>query len=95
MMNRLEDLWKSANDGAFTPVVHQEIRDESEFDDLLDAWYVERRNCIECEILLDQSKVLISHLINDSDASPAKRKQARRLILAIDRAIQMLNDRDD
>jgi hypothetical protein len=95
MMNRLEDLWQSADDGASTPFGPLEIRDESEFDDLLDAWYVERRNSIECEILLDQSKALIRRLLVESNASPSRRKQARQLIRAIDRALMMLNSRDD
>ena len=95
MMNRLEDLWKSADDGASAPIGPLEIRTESEFDDLLDAWYVERQNSIECEILLEQSRALILRLATEAAASPSRRKQARRLIRAIDQAIRTANARDD
>ncbi len=95
MMNRLEDLWKSADDGASSPIGPLEIRTESEFDDLLDAWYVERRNTIECEILLEHSRDLIARMLAESAASPSRTKQARRLIRAIDRAIRMVNTPDD
>jgi hypothetical protein len=94
MMNRLEDLWQSADDGASAPIGPQEIRTESEFDDLLDAWYVERQNSIECEILLEQSRTLIVRLLNEPSTSPSRRSQARRLIRAIDEALRMVNARD-
>jgi hypothetical protein len=95
MMNRLEDLWKSADDGASAPIGPLGIRAESEFDDLLDAWYVERRNSIECEILLDRAKDLIARLMAEPPANPSRRKQARQLIQAIDRALRMVNTSND
>ncbi len=94
MMNRLEDLWMSADDGAYSPIGPLEIRNVSEFDDLLDAWYAERQNSIECEILLKESKGIIARLLAESDATPSRRKQARQLIRAIDRALQMVNASD-
>lgn len=95
MMNRLEDLWKSADDGASSPIGPLQIRDESEFDDLLDAWYVERQNSIECEILLEQSKELIVRLLSESDASRSRRKQARRLIRSINVVLRMVKSQDE
>jgi hypothetical protein len=95
MMNRLEDLWMSADDGASAPIGPLEIRAESEFDDLLDAWYVERRNSIECEILLERAKNLIVRLLSESPVCPSKRKQARQLIHAIDQALRMVNTSND
>ena len=88
MMNRLEELWQSADDGASMPSGPLVTRTEAEFDDLLDAWYVERRNSIECEILLDESRKLIERLLADSVVSPSKRKRARRLIRAIDHTLR-------
>ena len=95
MMIRLEDLWKSADDGASTPIGPLQIRTESECDDLLDAWFVERRNSIECEILLDHAKDLIARLLAEPSASPSRRKQGRQLIQAIDRALRMVNTSND
>ena len=94
MMNRLEDLWDSADDGATMPASPLEIRTEAEFDGLLDAWYLERRNSIECEILLDESRELIRRLIAEDQISPARRKRARRLIRAIDRTLRMVDSQD-
>jgi len=94
-MNRLEELWKSADDGASTPFGPLEIRSEAEFEELLDAWYVERGKSIECEILLDQSKELIRRMLAESRGSPAIHKKARQLIRAIDRTLLMLNERDE
>ena len=84
MQNRLEELWNSADDGASTPVGPLPGRTEAEFDELLDAWYVERRNSIEFEILLDESLRLIQRLVNEGDVSASERKRARRLIRAIE-----------
>jgi hypothetical protein len=87
MMNRLEDLWKSADDGASVPIGPIETKTEAEFDDLLDAWYVERRNSIECEILLEESRKLIQRLMTEAGVSPSRKKRARQLIRAIDEAL--------
>lgn len=88
MTNRLEDLWKSANDGASTPAGHPSSHPEGEFDDLLDAWFLERRNSIEFEILLDESRKLIQCLLSEGDVSDSARKRARRLMKAIDRTLR-------
>ena len=86
MKNRLEDLWNSADDGASTPVGPLINKNSSEFEDLLDAWFIERRNSIEFEILLDKSRDLIRRLVAESDVSPSGRRKALRLIRAIDRS---------
>ena len=90
MMNRLEDLWNSADDGATTPIGPLETRTEAEFDGLLDAWYLERRNSVECEILLDESRSLLRRLLAEEDLSLSGRKRARRMIRAIDRTLRMV-----
>jgi hypothetical protein len=91
MMNRLEDLWMSADDGASSPVGHRDLcTSPGEADDLLDAWYVERRNAIECEILLDLSKTVLKKLLAESDASSAATRQARKLLRAIDRTLRLV-----
>src|SRR3954451_6080400 len=88
MKNRLEDLWQSADDGASAPLSPLMSRRESEFEELLDAWFLERRNSIECEILLDQSRKLIARLLSDGDVTDSGRKKAHRLIRAIDRTLK-------
>ena len=95
MLNRLEDLWNSADDGASAPIGPLEIRAEAEFDDLLDAWSLERQSRIESEILLAQSKVLIARLVMESYASPRRRRQARRLIRAINRSLRPVDAQDE
>jgi hypothetical protein len=91
MMNRLEDLWQSADDGASSPIGPLDVRRGAEFDDLLDAWYIERRNSVECEILLEQAKELIATLASEAEQSPSSSRKARRLVRAIDRTLQMVN----
>jgi len=83
MTNRLEDLWASADDGASSPVGPLSNRSEAEFDELLDAWYIERQNSIEFEMLLDQSCKLIKKLLLEGEVSIAGQKRARQLIKAI------------
>jgi len=95
MTNRLEELWKSADDGASSPVGPLAIRTEEEFDDLLDAWYLERRNCIEFEILLEESRKFIQQLLTEADVSPLGRKRARRLIRAIESTLRTSDDQED
>jgi hypothetical protein len=89
MKNRLEDLWKSAaDDGASTPLGPLGCRTEAEFDQLLDAWFLERRNSIEFEMLLSQSRNLIARLLAEGSDSPGGRKKARRLLREIDRCFR-------
>jgi hypothetical protein len=95
MKNRLEDLWNSADDGASSPIGPLAIRTGEEFDELLDAWYVERRNCIEFEILLDQSRRLMQQLLTEADVSPSGRKRARRLIRAIESTLRTSAEQED
>ena len=95
MLNRLEDLWNSADDGAITPVGPLETRTEAEFDGLLDAWYLERKNSIEYAILLGESRRMIRRLILDVDASSPDHKRARRLIRAIDRTLRAAESGDE
>jgi len=95
MTNRLEDLWKAANDGASTPSGPLPTHTEADFDELLDAWFLERRNSIEFEILLDESRKLIERLLSEGDVSDSGRRRARRLIKAIARTIRTAEPEDD
>ena len=95
MTNRLEELWMSADDGAFAPVGPPGIRTEADLEHLLDAWSIERRNTIECEIVLDESLKLIKRLLYETEMSPTRRKQARRLLKAIDLTLRMVNSAEE
>jgi hypothetical protein len=88
MTNRFEDLWNSADDGASSPVRPLELHNEAEFDGLLDAWFLERRNSIEFEILLDESRKLIRRLLAEADVTSGTRRSARRLIQAINESLR-------
>jgi len=88
MKNRLEDLWNAADDGASTPASPLDLKTEAEFDELLDAWFLERRNSIEFEILLEESRKLIERLLSESDVSASDRRRARRLIRAIKQTLR-------
>jgi hypothetical protein len=95
IMNRLEDLWNAADDGASTPYGPPGNHTESEFGDLLDAWFLERRNSIEFEILLDESRKLIGRLLAETEMSDSGRKRARRLIRAIDQTLRTTETREE
>ncbi len=88
MTNRFEDLWNSADDGASSPIGPLDLHTDADFDGLLDAWYVERRNCIEFEILLDESRKLIRRLLAEADVSPSSLRSARRLMRAINQTLR-------
>ena len=88
MANRLEELWQSASDGASTPVGQVTSHIEADFDELLHAWFLERRNSIEFEILLDESRKMIARLIAEGEVSDSSRRRAGRLMKAIDRTLR-------
>jgi hypothetical protein len=82
MMGRFESLWESAaGDGALTPV--GVARPECDFDALMDAWYRERQNCIECRLHLDEAGRLIRQILEDDKVTPRLRRRAKHLLLAI------------
>ncbi len=93
--NRLEDLWNSADDGASAPIGTLANRPESDFDELLDAWFLERRNSIEFEMLLDESRRLIERLIAEADLSTSGRRRARRLLRTIKQTLRGAKDEQD
>jgi hypothetical protein len=95
MTNRLEDLWKSADDGASAPIGPLANRTEAEFDQLLDAWFVERRNSIEFEILLDESRKLMRRLLAECEVSTTGQKRARRLIQVIETTLRTASANGD
>ena len=82
--NRFEDFWKSANDGASTPVGPMSALHDDETSDLFDAWILERQNSVEFAILLKEAREMIARLLAEQSGSDARRRKARRLMQIID-----------
>jgi hypothetical protein len=82
MMGRFEDLWESAaSDGALSPV--GVARPEGEFDALMDAWFRERQDCIECRLYLDEAGRLLRAIAHENQVPPRLRRRAKHLLSAI------------
>jgi hypothetical protein len=89
MINRLEDLWSSAAaDGASAPLGPLRPHDDSDIDELLDAWFAERKTTIEFEMLLGQSRRMIAHALESGFLAPSQSKKAARLLREIDRSLK-------
>jgi len=86
MIDRLENLWKTAaGDGASIPVGMS--RPDCEFDALLDAWFRERQDSIECRLYLDEAGRLLRELL-DTETMPAQLRRRGRTLLRAIRACQ-------
>jgi hypothetical protein len=85
MNHRFDDLWTTApDDGAMCPVgVSAPSEARHDADELLDAWYRERSASIELSLLVEQARLLLSRMLDDDELSPARRKQAHRLLREI------------
>lgn len=84
MINFYDDLFASTGaDGASTPVAMLKRRDEAELDSLMDAWFKERRESIECSLFLDRAKRLLGEILGGEDLTPRTRKKVQSLIRAI------------
>ena len=88
MTNRVEDLWQSApNDGASAPIGPTPARTGVEFEQIMDAWFLERGRSVESELLLERSRKFLKRVMART-ASVGERREIRGLIRAIDRAIE-------
>ena len=86
--NRLEDLWQgAATDGASTPAGPRSFGTETEFQELMKAWLIERQHSVEYEFLLKQSRRVIARLLEQATGSVADRTRAIKLIESITRTI--------
>lgn len=92
---RFDNLWSSAaNDGASCPIgvsgdrSSRNADSEVEVDQLLDAWFHERTDRIECSLILEQARKLLSDLLADGQVSPRKRREACRMIRAIKKQLR-------
>lgn len=85
MNGRFEDLWSTAADdgAACLSGIVTGRGGGVEVDELLDAWYRERTDRIECSLVLEQARRLLAGLLADGSVTPRRRRQAGRLIRAI------------
>jgi hypothetical protein len=82
MLSRFDNLWESAaGDGALTPV--GVARPECEFDALMDAWFRERQDSIECRLYLDEAGRLLREIIGEERVPVRLRRRAKHMLLAI------------
>jgi hypothetical protein len=96
MNSRFDELWTlAADDGASclagVTMTRAEADDEVDHRQLLDAWYRERQDHIECSLVLGRALRWICHLLADGEITPRRRRQAGRLI----QAIHELQERED
>ena len=84
MTGRFDELWSlAADDGAFSLAKVFATESYDDVDLLLDAWYRERTDRIECSLVLDRAHRLISRLLAEGDFSPKRQRQARDVMRAI------------
>ena len=98
MSYRFEDLWSSAaEDGASCPIGYMksdvDSDSSSEVDQLMDAWFRERADRIECSLVLDQARRLLGALVEEGRISPKALRKTTRLIHSIDKVQQKDRDR--
>lgn len=65
----------------------------AEAGELMNAWYSERAERIECLLLLEQARKIIASVLAETTVTPRDRRRARNLIRAI-RILQGRNRND-
>ena len=87
-LDRFEDLWNSGSEGASTPFPLTLTSGYEDQVELLDAWSKERKQAIEFELLLNESRRLIRGMLSENRSKKPSKKAAQRLILAIERSLR-------
>ena len=92
---RFDDLWSSAaHDGASCPIgvsgsyASPNADNAVDVDELLDAWFHERTDRIECSLILEQARKLLSGLLAEGTVSARKRGETCRVIRAIKKQLR-------
>lgn len=81
MINFYDDLFFSTGaDGACTPVGTVRDHDGVDLDVIMDAWFQERRESIECSMFLERAKKLLGQILVDEELTPRARKKVRNFI---------------
>jgi len=82
MFGRFKSLCETAaGDGASSPIGMPPPRND--IDALLNAWYRERQESVECRLCLDQAGRLLRRLMDEAGVPSQLRRQARQLLLTI------------
>jgi hypothetical protein len=84
MINRFEDLWQSAGDGAFSP--GSAVHPDHDVDALMDAWLKERQDSTECRLYLEEMGRVLRKLIAVEKVPPRLRRRAKSLLRAVHEA---------
>ncbi len=84
MSNPFDDLFISTGeDGASAPVASIKTRDAAEIDRIMDAWFQERQDNIECGMFLDQARRLLTRILADGELTLKTRRQVKSFIVAM------------
>jgi hypothetical protein len=73
----------TATDGASAMLGTSQRTPSTDVDDLLDAWFQERQVRVETTFFLDQARQILGQILSEDVVSPASRRKAKRLLLAI------------
>lgn len=76
-------LLSTGEDGASTPVTSIRNRDAAEIDRIMDAWFQERQDNIECGMFLDQARKLLTRILADGELTLKTRRQVKSFMLAM------------
>jgi hypothetical protein len=88
MMGGIEDLWQSAGDGAFSPVgaLRSDGDIDMDIDALMNAWFRERQDSIECRLYLEEAGRLLQKMVAVDTVPPGLRRRALCLLRAVHRS---------
>jgi len=89
MNSRFDELIATAaDDGASAPSGLFTSRNRADVDQLMQAWFIERQNNIECSLILDQASRFVSCVLNDGEVTETTRRKGRHLLRVIKEARQ-------
>jgi hypothetical protein len=84
MINPYDDLFcLTGADGAFAPVGVVKDDDSVDLDQIMDAWFRERRESIECSLFLERAQKILIQILSDGELTPRSRRSIKSLLLAI------------
>jgi hypothetical protein len=84
MKSRFDLSWDSIpRDGASTPIGVSTPPGGPDCDELLEAWSLERNQCIELGFYLDRALRLLNRVVAEGEVSPRSRRRVKDLLLAV------------
>lgn len=79
-----ELLRAAADDGGSATLGLSRNHSAEELDELMEAWYRERQECIETGFFLDAARDLLKRIITEQRITPASRRKVANLLIAIE-----------